>query len=420
MKFAIVFILLLAGFVSAQQTAPALPDPPEDVASDVYSLRELAKEDRTAIDALVLYPEDVFLAVMEISRQPEIVVRLSRIQKTSTASFRKITSCVTPAEQRMAWDIARYPGLAADLMDSDRSTDAFQKILLKYPTAVHSAAMALATRRADCDILVNLYHLQNGVDEAFHSTIADYPETTRDAATLLVTYPEILSLLGDYMDQTILIGDIYRKNPAFIKKRGAEIRKEVEAKSAASLESWRSLLASTPAAIGELTQAAAAFAAEMKRDAQSRETGALAGPPYSYWFGIPEGSAGWHSHPDYFLWGFYYDPSGAPVLASLPSSEFILWLDPKKYPQLAGVVLKQYRANEGMSGGFYTATRSRIESIREAPPAQPSEAARRLAESVKLADPTAFHKEYQASDYWMSTTYQAIKATGGLSGERKY
>ena len=410
-------LLLLVSSVPcrAAQQEPAPTPVPDAVAADVTALRQLAQEDRTAIDAIVMYPENLRNAIFEISAQTELLARVGRMHRTAAASFQRIVSCLTPAEQRMAYDIARYPGLAGDLIAVSGSPGDFQRILIDYPTAIHSAAMALATRRQPCDVLANVNSLQDGMDGAYQSLIAGYPKEAAAAMELLLTQPEILELLLDNMDQSVLIGSIYRKDPEFVRKRAAEIGKTVSEKSEKAEQDWKAILGLHPMATGDLTQAAAAFAAAKGRDINSRNTGTLLPPSYSFWFGYPPG-ASWYSYPDYFQWGFYYDVDGSVMIVSLPSKVFIEWLDPKTYPQLASVIAKFYRAHPGMTGGFYAAVRERIESMKEAPEPPVSETARNLAEGLKLASPTDIELNYKAGDYWMSTNYQAIKQGGGIGG----
>ena len=415
MKLAAIIFLAFCSSGVAQD-----PQPPANVSADVQALRDLAKADPTAVDALVLYTPDVRSAVFQVCTQPDLLVTMDRIQEKASTSFRRAISCLTPAEQKMAFDIARYPGLASDLATTHAGEDSFQSIILRYPTAVHSAAMALATRRPSCDVLTAVADLQSGVHGAYLGLIADYPEETATAADLLLDYPEILSLLGEYMNQTVLIGKIYRKDPAFVTKRSGELGKEVADRNAQSLADWKAMLAENPQATGDLTEAAAAFAAEKRYDSSSRESGVLPAPPFSYWFGIPDGSSEWYTYPDYFRWGFYYDPSGSLVLVSLPSADFLRWMDPQKYSQLANTIIKHYHAHENLSGSYYAVVKERMGTMKEAPPVQPTEAAQRLADSLKLGSPTDFHKSYQAGDYWMSTTYNLIKTMGEIGGEPRH
>lgn len=412
---AVVLLLVSCLPCGARQQEPAPTPVPDAVAADVKALRQMAAEDRTAIDAIVMYPESVRNAIFEVSSEPELLARLGRMHKTAAASFQRIVSCVTPGEQRMAYDIARYPGLAGELAGASGSPSDFQHILINYPTAIHSAAMALATRRQQCDILTNINSLQGGVDGAYQSLIEGYPKATMDAMNLLLAHPEILELLLDNMDQSVLIGSIYKKDPAFVIKRAAEIGKNVSEKSDAAEMDWKAMLSAHPMAIGDLTQAASAYATAKKRDISSRNTGALTAPAYSFWFGYPAG-ASWYSYPDYFQWGFYYDTDGSIAVVSLPSADFIQWLDPNAYPQLANAIAKFYKAHPGMTGGFYAAVQEKIASMKEVPETPASETARNLADGMKLASPTDIEVNYKAGDYWLSTNYQAIKQAGGIGG----
>ena len=411
-KMAAVVMFLLACIPCRAQQSQTVP---ASVADDVKALRQLAQEDRTAIDALVMYPENLRDAIFEISAQPELLARAGRMHRTAAASFQRIVSCVTPAEQRMAYDIARYPGLAADLVETSNSPGDFQKILINYPTAIHSAAMALATRRQPCDILANTNSLQGGIDGAYQSLIGEYPKETVAAMNLLLAHPEILDLLLDNMDQSVLVGSMFKKDPGFVRKRAAEIGKAVSANNEKAEQDWKNMLGSHPMAIGDLTQAAAAYATATRRDVSSRATGAMAPPAYSFWFGYPPG-ASWYSYPDYFQWGFYYDTDGSLAVVSLPSGDFVAWLDPNAYPQLASVIGTFYKTHSDMTGSFYAAVRNKIASMKEAPEPPASETARNLAKGLKLASPTDIELNYKAGDYWMNSNYQAIKAAGELGG----
>ncbi|MDH3651462.1 MAG: hypothetical protein OEQ53_17400, partial [Saprospiraceae bacterium] len=74
------------------------------------------EEERESIEALVLYPGETRVAILEVSVYPELLVRVSAIQEASKDRFAGILSNLNREDQETIWDLTRYPGLVKMLV----------------------------------------------------------------------------------------------------------------------------------------------------------------------------------------------------------------------------------------------------------------------------------------------------------------
>ena len=79
-------------------------------------LAQIFEEDRTAIDALVLYPKETRLAILETATYPQALIKLQRIQQKTSAQFRSLIDDKSKATQQIIWDLTRYPDLVNQLV----------------------------------------------------------------------------------------------------------------------------------------------------------------------------------------------------------------------------------------------------------------------------------------------------------------
>lgn len=53
-------------------------------------LKQLVEEDRSAVDAIVLYPEEIRDHIFEVATHPEVLIKLSGMQEKTQKAFREI------------------------------------------------------------------------------------------------------------------------------------------------------------------------------------------------------------------------------------------------------------------------------------------------------------------------------------------
>ena len=82
-----------------------------------------------------------------------------------------------------------------------------------------------------------------------------YSVATQQATNELVKMPEVLSILVDNIDQTILVGDIYKNDPAWVEEKATSLNLEVARRQAEELEDYKKQLEKDPEAYQEMLDA---------------------------------------------------------------------------------------------------------------------------------------------------------------------
>lgn len=75
------------------------------------ALAQAIEADNAAIEAIVLYPEQIRTAIPEASLHPELIVRVASLQEAASASFDGLLAEYPRDQQQAIWDLTRFPGL---------------------------------------------------------------------------------------------------------------------------------------------------------------------------------------------------------------------------------------------------------------------------------------------------------------------
>jgi hypothetical protein len=326
--------------------------------NDKAVLRELLAEDTRAIEALVLYPESTRKIILETASHPEVLVRINTIQKKTQTKFLDLIASFSQEEQERFYDVARFPQLVQQLVVDERKTKAeIEAILVSYPENVHENALFLGRKRYEELQAVQI--LFETADQAFQAIVADYDGELKSQIEQLLEMPDVIDILVNNFQSTVLIGSIYERDPAWVWEMTDSIQAEVARNKTAELADWKATLQEDPAALQELEGAAQEFAEENGYNSKeyrrpisaadfSYQSG-LSYQPYSYWLGYPS----WYTHPIWYPrpywydWGFYYGPGGGLVLVDFPSWYFLDWyFSPAyhhyRYPHLTDRYLNHY------------------------------------------------------------------------------
>ncbi|MCB0596860.1 MAG: hypothetical protein H6557_22125 [Lewinellaceae bacterium] len=338
-------------------------------------LAQLAEEEKDAVNALAMYPEDTRLAILESSKYPEALIKMQRIQTQTSTSFQGLLQAYPQSTQEMIWDVTRYPGLVERLVSEGRGSQAnIRGILRDYPEAVEENALSSGMQYLP--LLEEINQVQRSADEAFNTLLRDYPPDVQNALNTLLGLPEVLTILTDNIELTLLVGDLYRRDPALVLHKADSLSLEVARQNAQELEDWKAELESNPEAAKELEASAEEFAAEYgydddyydypDDDVYYDEPGRTYVVEnhyyynYPYWFGYPYWYAypRWRPYPYWYDWGFYYRPGRTLVILHLPSYYFTNWYfyHPNhhyRYPHLSAHFVRHYQ-HHPRSGGSIT------------------------------------------------------------------
>lgn len=294
-------------------------------------LLQMSSEDTTALHALVLYPEDVRTAIYEASAYPEVIIKAHSLQKNTSESFNSLISEFSREEQEELWDLARYPGLIRKLTEGGRKSNRnIKDILQDYPAEIHETAQNYG--RNYYATLEKMNQLNTQADRTFNEILSSYPQSVQNAYHELIQYPEVLTILNDNMKMTVIVGDLYRTNPEFVKQHMDSLSLEIARRNAQELEDYKNGLKENPEAMREMESAAKEYAIEQgysEDELNVRHETIVTNYvsyPYPFWYGYPSWfhRPYWYPYPYWYDWGFYYGPGGISFIG-MPSWYFVNW-----------------------------------------------------------------------------------------------
>lgn len=325
-------------------------------AQDDFSyLKNLSEDDSIAIYTLILYPKETRDAMLEASLYPEALVRLRGLQTQSSKAFAALMSSLPKPQQEKYWDLVRHKGLVQLLAEGERKSESEIKDILKnYPAEIHETAIDLGTR--NYEMLAKINEQEKSFHRHLQGLLKTYPPRTQEALTALADLPEVLDILQDNISLVVLVGDAYRKNPAFIKHKADSLSLEAARQNAEDIMQWSKTLEENPAAAEELKQSAKQYAKEYGYDedeyTKPKDTDIVVihhyFEPYPYWCGWPwwYPPHWWYPYPYWYHWGFYFSDGGI-IVFGLPSYFFVSWhfhypIHHYYYPHLSDAYIRHY------------------------------------------------------------------------------
>ncbi len=306
--------------------------------TDRALLRELAQENKQSIEALVLYPENARLAILEAAKYPEVLIKMQSIRTKTGAAFRTLIEDFPRSSQEIFFDISRFPGLTAALVSHQNDRTALSRDLEQMPEDKRSDALGLVERQMAS--LVKINDLNQTAQGAFDQLIATYPAPAQQAFRTLLGLPEVIDILNEDLRFTILVGDIYKDDPAWVIQKMDSLNLVVAREHAEELENWQKTVENDPQARQEFEGASQEYATEYGYTDEVYDTGnddLYAAPRavypeqyyqynYPYWFGYPWWAPQpcWRPYPYWWYWGFYPYHQTV-VIVHLPSYHFMHW-----------------------------------------------------------------------------------------------
>ncbi len=316
----LVNIVLCSAFVSYSQN-PSMAHKP------------MSKEDSTALNALVMYPDTIRLDIFEACMYPAAIVNIATLQKNSSTEFATILADKSKEQQEDIYNLTRYPGLVHSLvLGGKKGYEEVKKILLNYPAEIHSTATKYTLDHFET--LVKVENLQNQTNDQFEQIIADYSPVTKEAFRELIQLPEIISILNDHLDLTVRVGDRYKRDPQRVIHKADSANLAQTRENAQEVEQWKQSIKDNPEDAADLKSAGEEYAKE--NGYTQDEINITPSPdyvttytcyPYSYWFGYPTWYpySYWYPYPFWFDCGYYYDAYGNLVIIGMPSYYFTYW-----------------------------------------------------------------------------------------------
>ena len=295
-------------------------------------LKQVLKENQEAVDAIAMYPTETRKIIFEACEYPEIIAKLNAMQKNSQDAFEKLISSFSREEQDKIWNLTRYDNLISDLAaNPDKSGDAINNILVNYPEEIRKPALEVEKNHHDLIVLID--KMNKSYDADFELLLGGYPPEAVNAFREMIKMPEVLDILFDHMQYTVVVGDYYKKNPERVLHKTDSLNLVLIQKNTQEAGDWKQSMNDNPEIQKEYTQAAQEYAqdngyqpedynAPLTQDVTNYTTN-----PYNWWFGYPSWYPYdyWNPYPYWYDWGFYYGPGGQFVFIGLPSAYFMDW-----------------------------------------------------------------------------------------------
>lgn len=309
-------------------------------------LQTMIDDDRTTIDAIAGYDQDVQQDILQLAQSPEVLNILEDLQKKSERQFREIIQEYDRDGQEALYEMARYPDLISEIVRSGKpSSSGLNAIVSKYPSDIRETAKKYG--RSYYGALVEIDRLNNETDRQFQSYLSPYDEETRESVRVLLKYPEIVSILVEDKEFTRVLGLTYREDSEWVVSQLDTISAELEEESQKDLADYKNQMQNDPEAYQEMLSAAEKFSAESNITRSYDDYGPGSGSVeiniihnYPYWYGYPywHPYPYWRPYPAYYHTGFYIGLNRSVVFVGLPSSHFIYWqthYHPTLYPHLS-------------------------------------------------------------------------------------
>jgi len=334
-------INILPGIILAVMLSLALPGFSQS--GDKGKLLQMIEQDRTTVDAVAGYNEDIQRHILQIAQTPEALNKIEELQKRSQSEFRNIIDRYNRDAQTAFYEMARYPNLISDLASNGKpSTSEVNRIVSNYPEDIQPIAQKYG--RKYFDVFVRIYRLNNEIDRAFQLYLEPYSSRTRESVNVLLAHPEIVSALIDDMSFISLMGDVYSQDPRWTERYLAQVSRELAEQKEQDLDAYRNQITNDPEAYNEMLEASERFAREnnevryINNNTPTIEVRVINN--YPFWFGYPYwySSPYWRPRPIYYHTGFYRNYHGNVIFVGLPSYHFLHWqthYHPTLFPHLS-------------------------------------------------------------------------------------
>lgn len=302
-------------------------------AQEKHIVQQLQEDEQDAIKAISLYPEKERAIILEVASQPEILVRIKNIRRKTESQFQELLKNLPENDQKKIYNLSRYPELIKKICQENKkkSSQQMEELLKEYPEEVHQHAAFINERYFDLIVSINILHHTS--QQEFENILNDYPEQIRRAYQELIKLPEVINILTENMNMTILLGDKYKKHPTQLKNELDSLNIVLAEQKTKELNDWKQNLEENPEAMTEYENASQEFAREQGYDESNYKESTTevyvnhVWRPYPYWFGWPwwYSYESWYPYPWWYHRGYYYGTGNTVVFIGLPSNFFVHW-----------------------------------------------------------------------------------------------
>ena len=134
------------------------------------------------------------------------------------------------------------------------------KLTSGYPEDIGEQATYI--NRNYFDVLISMNDLFHSSQRAFEQVIDPYPDKTKKAYDNLVKLPEVISILTENMNMTVLLGDTYKNHPDALMHELDSLNVVVAEQKTKELNEWKQSLEEDSGAMSEYEEESQEFASE--------------------------------------------------------------------------------------------------------------------------------------------------------------
>ncbi len=198
-----------------------------------FALEQSIAKNSKPVETLSLYPESVLNSVFEVAGQPGLLVKAADISQKLRNQLGSFVAQFPASDQKELWSILQYPKMVDDLVAGGvKSPDRLTRVLSRYPAGFRLPVFRLYNRAYP--ILYKARQLNQEIYRDLMALIQNYPAGTQEAFKKMVRFPEVLQLLDENLDLTILLGDAWKKNPGWLQSKMKDIRLKAARENAKS------------------------------------------------------------------------------------------------------------------------------------------------------------------------------------------
>lgn len=173
---------------------------PETVSAAVL---EAARLDAATWESIATLDNEAQQAALLAAGHPSLLVRVAQLQRQSSERFRRLLASRPQDQQAAAWELSRYPGFAARMLEAD-SSPALHEVVADFPRQIRAAALSL---RSDRRLVESMARLDRATEIAFAALLAAEAEPLRSAFHHLVQIPGAMETLTADLSATVMLAE---------------------------------------------------------------------------------------------------------------------------------------------------------------------------------------------------------------------
>lgn len=286
----------------------------------------LAKDEDAIVTAISAYSTEIRNAILNVSKYPQAIVKIERIQSRSSQAFQDLVEQYPKQDQEKIYSASRFPELLQHLsQNKGMNKGQINYVMKDYPEEIQNQVFFLYDTHFDD--LVKMNNLYQSSQMAFQKVLEDYPLSVKNDFQKVISMPDVMELLVNNIDLTMSLGENYKSNPYKVTKLLDSVSEVLSNQKSQDLARYKQDVDSNQALQNEMKKAASDYAKSTNQSDTYITNNIYDNTPYPYWYGYPfwYSYPTWYPQPLYYQTGFYFGSNGNLFVVGLPSLGFSNW-----------------------------------------------------------------------------------------------